>query len=324
VDVPVQGAFTAYSATLSETVSSPFSGTARITNTSQFAIPSGQPRFLSAFNLVGPVGSGNEHWIAAGAPAGATIAFENHANPGATTVKAATITTQLDANLDWSTFQLGDIQFGSTVVTVPARLQSFATSVNTTNPDGSPLRVNINASLDPKTGIVTWTFQSIDPNTGQPPTAPGTGFLPVNDATNHGAVFLNYSVAAQTKLATGTQLSALASITLDGNTASTNTYTNQIDATPPTSTVSTLPAREKTRKFAVSWSGTDHESGVASYDIYVSDNGGSFTLWLSGTTQTTPTFTGKSGHTYGFYSVATDNVGNREPDPGAAQTTTVA
>ena len=33
-------------------------------------------------------------------------------------------------------------------------------------------------------------------------------------------------------------------------------------------------------------------------------------------------FTGMAGHTYGFYSVATDNVGNREATPTAAEATT--
>jgi hypothetical protein len=46
-----------------------------------------------------------------------------------------------------------------------------------------------------------------------------------------------------------------------------------------------------------------------------------FTPFLTATTQTSATFTGQFGHTYGFYSVATDNVGNRQPTPTAAQAT---
>ena len=33
-------------------------------------------------------------------------------------------------------------------------------------------------------------------------------------------------------------------------------------------------------------------------------------------------FTGQPGHTYGFYSVATDNAGNVQPTPTSAQATT--
>src|SRR5271157_2427801 len=49
---------------------------------------------------------------------------------------------------------------------------------------------------------------------------------------------------------------------------------NTIDADPPTSTVASLPATEASTSFTVSWSGQDDPggSGIASYDIYVSDN----------------------------------------------------
>jgi hypothetical protein len=55
--------------------------------------------------------------------------------------------------------------------------------------------------------------------------------------------------------------------------------------------------------------------------VHVSDNGGPFTPFLTGTTQTSATFPGQAGHTYGFSSVATDNVGNRQATPAAAQAT---
>jgi hypothetical protein len=63
-------------------------------------------------------------------------------------------------------------------------------------------------------------------------------------------------------------------------------------------------------------------SSVATYDVYVSDNGGPFSLWQSATTATSAAFTGQNGDNYGFYSVATDNVGNRQPQPNTAQAST--
>ena len=54
-------------------------------------------------------------------------------------------------------------------------------------------------------------------------------------------------------------------------------------------------------------------SGIASYSIYASENGGAFAP-LTDTTETTATFFGQSGNTYAFYSVATDNVGNIQVD----------
>ena len=74
----------------------------------------------------------------------------------------------------------------------------------------------------------------------------------------------------------------------------------------------------------MSWSGQDDPggSGIGSYSIYVSDNGGPYTIWQADTTQTSATFSGVYGNTYAFYSIATDNVGNVQPTPSAAQATT--
>ena len=98
---------------------------------------------------------------------------------------------------------------------------------------------------------------------------------------------------------------------------------NTIDAGTPTSSVTALPASESSPSFTVSWSGSDGAGpGIASYDIYVSDDGGPFHPLLTGTTQTSTTFTGQVGHTYGFFSVATDPLGFTQATPVAAQTST--
>ena len=61
--------------------------------------------------------------------------------------------------------------------------------------------------------------------------------------------------------------------------------------------------------------------GIADYNVYVSDDGGAYTLWQSDTTATPATFAGRVGHTYGFFSVATDHAlassSRRRPSPQA-------
>jgi uncharacterized repeat protein (TIGR03803 family) len=90
----------------------------------------------------------------------------------------------------------------------------------------------------------------------------------------------------------------------------------------PGSSVAPLPALSSLT-FAVHWSGSDGTGpGIASYDIYVSDNGGPWQLWQSQTSQLSANFTGQPGHSYGFYSVATDQTGNVQATPSAAQATT--
>ena len=91
----------------------------------------------------------------------------------------------------------------------------------------------------------------------------------------------------------------------------------------PFSSVSVLPAAAATTTFAVSWSGAEPGGpGIASYNIYVSDNGGAFAPWLTGVTTTSATYTGQFGHIYGFYSVAVDAAGLVQATPNGAQATT--
>jgi hypothetical protein len=58
------------------------------------------------------------------------------------------------------------------------------------------------------------------------------------------------------------------------------------------------------------------------YDIYVSEDGNAYTAWLTGTSLTTTTFTGQSGHSYRFYSIAIDAAGNVEDAPAVPDAAT--
>ena len=78
--------------------------------------------------------------------------------------------------------------------------------------------------------------------------------------------------------------------------------------------------------FTVSWTGSDDasSSGIGGFDIYTSDNGGSYALWKHESGDTLfDSYHGIIGHTYSFYSVATDNVGQVESTPSASQATTM-
>ena len=96
------------------------------------------------------------------------------------------------------------------------------------------------------------------------------------------------------------------------------------DTTAPTSSVGLLPATTGSKSFTVNWSGNDNAggSGVASYNVYASDNGGEFKPWMMGTTSNSAAYNGTMGHSYSFLSVATDNAGNVQGTPTAAQATT--
>jgi hypothetical protein len=55
--------------------------------------------------------------------------------------------------------------------------------------------VNVSAGVNIATGLVTWTFTTIDPATGQTSTLnPLTGFLPIDDSNNEGQAYVSYTI----------------------------------------------------------------------------------------------------------------------------------
>ncbi len=231
---------------------------------------------------------------------------------------------QLDANLDWSTLQLGSFGFGPIKVAIPAGLTEYQTTVTYQNIDGTPLNVDVAIAFNVQTGLLTATFTSLDPSTGETPTGLLDGFLYPDNKNGVGEGYVQYTIHPKAGLTTGAAVHQQAAVVFDINSPLTTApAVNTIDSGPPTSSVTALPPTESTT-FTVSWTGQDDSggSGITFYDLYVSDNGGPFTLWLGQTTQTSASFTGMVGHAFGFYSVATDHVGNRQPTPPAAQATT--
>ncbi|MBD1866887.1 hypothetical protein H6F95_06145 [Cyanobacteria bacterium FACHB-471] len=262
-------------------------------------------------DVVGPKGFGQQGWLIPNQTLPYMIRFENAEDAGAAAV-FVTVTHQLDSDLDWNTFELGDFGFGSFYVDVPEGFQTYNTRVDARDSIG--YFVDFEAKLNRNTGKVTWTLATIDPSTGQLPTDVFAGFLPPNDPQTHsGEGFVNYRIQAKPNLSTGTQLNAEASIVFDTNEPiTTPVWLNTLDVTAPTSRVSALARSTTDRKFRVSWAGSDDGSGIGSYDIFVSENSGEFQPWLNDTRARSATYTGRAGRTYAFYSTATDNVGHVE------------
>ncbi len=270
---------------------------------------------------VGSQGAGEKHFLSGEEPLRYTVFFENLETATAP-AQEVVITDQLDkVNMDLSTLSLGPIAFGNKQVTPPPGTSAFATDVDL-RPDKN-LIVRITAGLNPNTGLLTWRLTSIDPATGNLPADPRVGFLPpsVNPPEGNGSVL--FTVMPKKGLSTGTQIRNQARIIFDTNAPiDTPQWFNTLDNTKPMSNVLPLSPTQSSASFNVQWQGTDVGSGVRNYTIFVSENGGLFTPWLSNTSATSVIFTGQSGKTYGFYSVAQDQTGNREDPPNAADATT--
>ena len=264
-------------------------------------------------------GIGLPEWLADGDVITYTVEFENQPNASAP-AQTVSISDSLTTNLDWSTLQLTAIAFNNAVLEIPPGVQTFSTNVYV-GTDPNP--VVISASLNPVTGVLSWLIESIDPVTGQLVTDPLAGFLPPDNFFGQGEGYVTYTIEPRSGLATGTQITNQASIVFDLNAAiMTPITTNIMDVTPPTSSVTSLPANSNPN-IPVSWFGSDVGSGIAGYDIYVSANGGPWMPWLLDTTNTAALFSGAYSNNYAFYSVAYDAVGNIEAGPAIPGANTV-
>lgn len=292
---------------------------------------SGQVPFVFAVDpnsIVGPSGVGGQGWASGAQSLAYGISFSNE--PTAPVPAQQVVVTQpLGANVNLNTLTLLGINIpngtSSVQVSVPPGSFNPGAGLNdfTTIADLRPaqsLLVNVDAALNTATRTLTWTLGSIDPATGLPPVNPLVGLL---QPSFGGSVA--FTVLPTTGLATGTVISDQAAVVFNANAPlSTTTWTNTIDNTAPVSKLSALAATQTTSCFRPQWTATDVGSGVQGTTIFVSDTGGAYTPWLTNTTSASAIYNGAAGHTYAFYSQATDLVGNVEaPHTGPDASTIV-
>ncbi|MEF7616672.1 CARDB domain-containing protein [Aquincola sp. MAHUQ-54] len=274
-------------------------------------------------DILGPAGFGEERWIAATDTLAYTIRFENAADAAAP-AQEVVVTQQLDADLDWRTFRVDDFGFGDQRVELSGTTAFYQARLDFSATKGYLL--DVSASIDTATGIVTWRLTTLDPATGELPVDAQLGFLPPNRnaegvSDGRGEGFLSYTIKAKRTVATGTVIDATARIVFDTEEPiDTPPIFNTLDAGLPSSAVTALPATTEEPTFLVSWSGADADGGsaLASYTIYVSTNGGDWNPWLVNTTLTESLYEGVAGNHYAFFSVARDNAGNVEAVPETA------
>jgi hypothetical protein len=123
------------------------------------------------------------------------------------------ITQQLDDDLDWRTFRIDDFGFGDQIIEVDGKSAFYQKRLDYTADPTRGYFLDVTASVDMTTGIVTWTMTTIDPATGDLPQEASIGFLPVNDTvydenhdvvtqgTGRGEGYVTYTVKALRKSA---------------------------------------------------------------------------------------------------------------------------
>jgi hypothetical protein len=266
------------------------------------------------------VGAGSEGYITGDATIEYVIMFENKATATAA-AQQVTVTDDLDPNLDLTTLEVGPIGFNEVEIDVPVGLQYFEKEGVIVATDPNPVKIHV--QFNSSTRRITWLIESVDATTGGLPEDPLSGFLPPNDAEHRGEGYVSFRIRAKENIPTGSVLLNKANIVFDVNEPIlTPEVTNTIDLDAPVSGIEDLPAETTGRTVVIQPVGSDEGgSGIGVHNIYVSDNGGPYQFWRS-TSESTVEFTGKCGHTYMFYNVATDLVGNVGDTPAAPQAVT--
>ena len=241
---------------------------------------------------LGPAGYGPQNFVSAEGRLDYRIDFENDASATAP-AQIVLISDPLDANFDFSTFELTEIGFGDILLSIPSGSQYYETTVTFSNNDQT-FGVEIMAGINLASGEVYAAFYSIDPSTGLPPEGL-IGFLPPEDGTGRGMGYFSYTVQPGANAVTGDEIRNIAYITFDGaETIPTNAVDPHdpqvgtdpdrealvtIDANIPASEMLALPPETDMRDFLVEWAGWDNTSGiegagVATYDVYYRQDDG--------------------------------------------------
>jgi hypothetical protein len=260
---------------------------------------------------VGSVGTAGLRYLSIEEPLRYSIFFENVATATAP-AQVVSVSDQLDlSRVDPQTLSLGPISFGSMNLVPPPGVNRYSALV-----DLRPTRnllVKVEVQFESLSGVVSWKFMSLDPSTGELTRDPLAGFLPPNKIPPEGDGKVLFTIMPRATLGDGSTIRNRASIKFDTNAPIlTPEWINTIDTTKPSSRVLPLASTQPQSSFIVRWQGGDSTSGISTFNILSSDNGGPFVPWITRTTATEGTFTGTPGHTYRFYSIAYDLVANIE------------
>lgn len=271
----------------------------------------------------GPIGNGIHNYLQEGTVIPYVIHFENQ-DTATAAAQTVLILDTLDKNIfNLSTFQLKSITIADTIILIPPGYNWYESFIDL-RPKSNVI-VHVIDSLNKTNGVAFWSFKALDPATYEPLTDSLSGFLPPNIIRPEGEGSIFYTIKLKDSIPNNSQVRNKASIYFDYNSpVITNTWINTIDNIKPQSKVVALPSIQYNDSiFTVQWNGIDTSSGILSYDIYYSTNGGSYLRWLANTIDSTANFYGHIDSTYSFYSIATDTAGNIEDAPFLADATTL-
>jgi hypothetical protein len=264
-------------------------------------------------DIKGPDGYGDAKWVSVNDVLPYTIQFENDPKLATSAVNKVVVTHPIDSKANMFSFRLGDITFREFTLQVPPNTSYFFKRLNLADSIG--INIDVTAGLDVTKKQAFWIFQAFDPVTGLPNINPKLGFLPINDSiTHHGEGSVSFSIKPKITDNTGDTIKAFADIVFDTNDVlRTNTTFNTIDALPPVSKLKSVNAL-RADNVKVSWTGRDDTRGcgIAAYTMLISENGGPYSSYATGVSDTTMILNLNAGNQYKIQTIAADYVGNTE------------
>jgi len=269
--------------------------------------------------IISPPGYDSARFVSVKDNMGYTITYENDPKLATAPAQIVKLYYPISLKQDINSFRLGSFGFNNDVFVIPAGRSFYSTRLDLR--DSLGIYVDLVAGIDIVSRQAFWIYESIDPLTGLPPTDPLIGMLPVSDTTTvlsdsvsqKGNGYVNFYIKPISSALTRDTIFAAAKIVFDLNdTIPTNIEFNTIDAVAPSSSVSLLAKSGTTA--TIQFNGTDDTdgSGVRDYDLFLAQDSANYATYLSSSTDSIITFNGVVGSTYYFFTLATDNTGNRE------------
>jgi len=150
-------------------------------------------------DITGPLGVTEEHFQDSDRPLPYPyrIRFENLEEATAPAYQVV-ITQQLNESLDWSTFELLDFGFGNLHFEIPRGLSNYSKRIDL-RPE-LDLLLDFKTGIDTRSGIASWTFTSLSPDTLDIPIDPPLCSLPPNVESPRDQGFINSSTLPTTGL----------------------------------------------------------------------------------------------------------------------------
>ena len=167
--------------------------------------------------IAGPYGFGDpdtQRFVLPGQWMPYIVYFENVSNATAA-AQEVRVENPLPAELDWSTFEMGEVVFANQTEMGLAGKSSGTMEVPQ---GGTNHNVRVTCSLNPTNGLATWYLRIVDPHTTDTwPSDPYAGFLLPNDATHRGEGHVAYRVQLRTNALAAAMVSNAAAIYFDFN-----------------------------------------------------------------------------------------------------------